>query len=65
MMFFARLIAGKQPEVFRLTGVLFIQPKSWAFSSYRRGACAYGYTRDEALAAAKRKLEQPRRAAVG
>lgn len=59
-MFLARIVPGRSPEVFQLTGALFIQPKSWAFCSYRQGACAIGYTRDEALGAAKRRLEMPR-----
>lgn len=60
MMFFARVIAGKPPEVFALTDVLLVTPRSWSFVSYRRGACAIGYTRDSALQAAMRRLDMPR-----
>lgn len=59
-MFLARVVPGRKPEVFRLTGALFIQPKAWAFCSYRRGACAIGYTQELALRAAWRKLDNSR-----
>jgi hypothetical protein len=60
MMFLARIVPGRKAEVFALTGALFIQPRAWLFCSYRQGSCAIAYTRDEALQAAKRKIEQPR-----
>lgn len=59
MMFLARLVTGRQPEVFPLTGALYFEPRSWAFCSYRRGACAIAYTRLEALQAARQRLEMP------
>jgi hypothetical protein len=60
MMYLARLTLGSAPQVFRLSGFLFVEPKSWNFCSYRRGACAYGRTSDEALQAARRRLKMPR-----
>lgn len=60
MMFFARIVAGSKPEVYPLSGALFLEPKSWLFESYRRGACAFGYTKADALFRAKRRLEMPR-----
>lgn len=61
MIYLARLIPGRAPQVFPLSGVLFAERKSWAFVGYRgRGACAYGYTSDEAIRSARRRLEMPR-----
>lgn len=62
-MFLARIVPGRSPEVFSLSGALFIQPKSWLFCSYRQGSCAIAYSKDEALGAAKRRLEMPRQMA--
>lgn len=60
MMFLARILPGREPQVFALSGFLILQPRSWTFCSYRRGACAIGYTKAEAVRAAKRRLEMPR-----
>lgn len=62
MMFFARVVPGRKAEVFSLTGALIIQPRAWQFCSYRKGACAIGYTKDLALQAAWRQLDRPREA---
>jgi hypothetical protein len=59
-MYLARLTLGSKPQVFHLTGFLFAEPKSWSFCSYRRGACAIGYTQAEAVQAARRRLEMPK-----
>lgn len=60
MMYLARVILGSEPQVFHLTGALIMNPRSWSFCSYRRGACAIGYTQSEALQAARRRLEMPK-----
>lgn len=57
MMFLARVLPGVAPQVYSLTDMLCAAPRSWTFCSYRRGACAIGYTRAEAVMAARDRLE--------
>lgn len=59
-MYLARVQPGTEPQVYYLTDVLCVTPRSWLFASYGRGACAIGYTRDEAVQSAQRRLELPR-----
>ena len=59
-MFLARIVAGCAPQVYPLQGALFAEPRSWSFVAFRPGACAIGYTRDDAVQRAKRRLEMPR-----
>jgi hypothetical protein len=59
-MYLARLTLGRAPQVFHLTGALLMAPRSWSFCSYRRGACAIGYTQAEAVRAARVRLGETR-----
>lgn len=59
-MYLARILPGVAPQVYSLTDMLCVAPRSWDFVSYRRGACAIGYTRELAMQAARRRLERPR-----
>jgi hypothetical protein len=61
-MYLARVQPGIAPQVYHLTDVLCVSPRSWVFASYGRGACAIGYTSAEAVQAARRRLEMPRAA---
>lgn len=65
MMFFARITAGREPEVFALTDVLLVTPRSWSFCSYGKGACAIGATRLQALRMAQRQMGLQGRAGFG
>lgn len=64
-MFLARLQPGMPPQVYKLNGRLFFEPRAWSFVSYRRGGCAIHYTRAQAIRLAQRQLERPRVVAVG
>lgn len=52
-MFLARLVPGREPQVYRLIGALHF-PRAWRFASYGRGAAAIDQTQTAALSAARR-----------
>jgi hypothetical protein len=59
-MYLARLIPGRDPQVYRLTDMLCRAPRSWCFVAFTRGACAIDYTQAEAVRAARVRLREPR-----
>lgn len=52
-MFLARVIPGRKPQVYCLSGSLHF-PRAWRFVSYGRGAAAIDSTQTAALKAASR-----------
>lgn len=52
-MFLARIVTGRKPQVYPLTGCLCF-PRAWRFVSYGKGAAAIDATQTAALSAARR-----------
>jgi hypothetical protein len=57
-MFLARIVGGRKPEVYTLTGSLHF-PRAWCFMSYQRGAAAIGETPLAAIVAARQMHGRP------
>jgi hypothetical protein len=56
-MFLARIVTGREPQVYPLTGCLYF-PRAWRFVSYGKGAAAIDATQTAALSAARRLTER-------
>lgn len=53
MMYLARVVTGRKPQVYPLIGALHF-PRAWRFASYGMGAAAIDATQTAALRAARR-----------
>jgi hypothetical protein len=56
-MYLARIVTGRKPQVYYLTGCLHF-PRAWRFVSYGRGAAAIDQTQMAALKAARQTLRR-------